>query len=518
MMEEGNSRWRALCVAVLSLFVAACASLPPLEPRTPSRALADTAQTRLAKALAADVAAHPALTGVHPLPEPHDAFATRVLLARAAERSIDAQYYIWHDDEVGDALFESLWRAAERGVRVRLLLDDMHTEDIDAMLAAFDAHPNVEVRLYNPFAQRRARALGFMTDFTRLNHRMHNKSFTVDNQVSVVGGRNIGNEYFAAGSDVAFADLDVLAVGTAVQEVSKEFDVYWNSASAYPASSLLAEPSASDAAAFLQTRFAAVRDDPASAAYGEAIRNSALIRELTERRLALEWTVAHVLYDDPAKTLDKEARTDILLLPELMRTLGRPQRKLDLVSPYFVPGDEGSAALASLATQGVDVRILTNSLAANDEAAVHAGYAKRRPDLLRAGVHLYELKPTGVAQPHESKGGSGSASALHAKTYAVDDARIFVGSFNFDPRSARLNTEMGLVIESPVLAKRLSGAFDAAILDAAYSVRLAPDGHALQWIERTAAGEVIHDTEPRTRLWQRSMIEVLSWLPIEWLL
>ncbi len=218
------------------LVLTGCATLPPPKDRVESSALTDTRETRLGRALAPGIAANPGKTGIHALPDPRDAFAARILLANAAEKSLDAQYYIWHGDQVGYLMFEALWQAAERGVRVRLLLDDLNTKGLDPTLATLDAHRNIEVRLYNPLVGRDARALNFITDFTRVNRRMHNKSFTVDNQATVVGGRNIADEYFGAGAGLTFADLDVLAVGSAVPEVSREFDVYWNSASAYPAS------------------------------------------------------------------------------------------------------------------------------------------------------------------------------------------------------------------------------------------------------------------------------------------
>jgi putative cardiolipin synthase len=441
-----------------------------------------------------------------------------VLLAAAAEKSLDVQYYIWNGDQVGYLLFEALWQAAERGVRVRLLLDDMNTSGLDATIATLAAHPNIAVRLYNPFVLRNARMLNFATDFTRVNHRMHNKSFTADNQASVVGGRNIANEYFGAGTGIVFADLDVLVVGAAVRDVSKEFDLYWNSPSAYPAAGLVGAPGP-EGATSLKATFAATRADPEAATYIEAVRTTPVIRDILARKLAFEWTTARLVNDDPAKTLDTTQRTDVLLFPELVRTIGRPERSLDLVSPYFVPGDGGTAALVALAGRGVTVRILTNSLASSDESSVHAGYAKRRADLLRAGVKLYEMKSTLVKEIPEAKArfGSSSSSGLHAKTFAVDRERIFVGSFNFDQRSARLNTEMGLVIASPALAQDLARFFDAVVPTIAYEVRLTPDGR-LQWIERTAAGETHHDTEPGTSWFLRSKVELLSILPIEWLL
>ena len=512
------SRILSFVVAALVASITGCASLPSLEGRTATSALADTAETRLGRAVAPGVAAHPGTTGIHPLPEPRDAFAARVLLSAAAEKSIDVQYYIWHGDQVGYLLFDALRQAAERGVRVRLLLDDFNTKGLDPTIAALGAHPNIEVRLYNPLVQRNARALNFLTDFAHANRRMHNKSFTVDNQVSIVGGRNIGNEYFAAGSGVAFADLDVIAVGPAVRDVSKEFDLYWNSPSAYPASSFVGTR-ASDAADLMAT-VGAMRADPESVVYLEAVRRTPLIRDLLDRRLAFEWTTAQLVYDDPAKTLDTTARTDVLLFPELVRALGRPDKEFDLVSPYFVPGAEGTASLDGLARSGVKVRILTNSLAATDTKSVHAGYAKRREDLLRAGVQLYELKPAAAKESHESeaKPGSSSSAALHAKTFAVDRNRIFVGSFNFDQRSALLNTEMGLVIESPVLAQRLAAFFDADVPMASYEVRLTPDGRDLEWIERTPSGVKRYDTDPGTSWFLRRKVDFLSILPIEWLL
>jgi putative cardiolipin synthase len=479
----------------------------------------DTADTRLGRAVAAGVAANPGRTGVHPLAEGRAAFAARVALAAAAEKSLDVQYYIWHGDQVGYLLLEALWQAAGRGVRVRLLLDDLNTGGLDATIAVLDAHPNIEVRLYNPLVQRGVRGLNFLTDFARVNRRMHNKSFTADNQASIVGGRNVANEYYGAGGGIVFADLDVIAVGAAVREVSQEFDLYWNSPSAYPAAGFVGAPGA-DGAAALEARFAATRADPESVAFVEAVRTTPLVRDLLGGRLALEWTPARVVYDDPAKTLDTTARTDVLLFPELVRTIGRPQKSLDLVSPYFVPGEVGTAALTALAREGVKVRVLTNSLASAEAAVVHSGYAKRRKDLLRAGVRLFEIKTTAAQDTRDERLrlGSSSGAALHAKTFAVDQRHVFVGSFNFDPRSARLNTEMGLVIESPALARQFAERFDTSMLLVAYEIRLGPDGDSLEWIERTATGETRHDTEPGTTWFERWSVDVLSIFPVDWML
>ena len=499
-------------LATLGLFALACSQAQPPEAKPVTQAFSDTGASRLGRRVEPAVAAHPGLAGIHGLPDPTDAFAARALLAVAAERTIDAQYYIWNDDATGQLLFEALWRAAGRGVRVRLLLDDNNTGGLDETLAALDAHPNLEVRLYNPLRHRRVRALSYVTDFGRLDRRMHNKSFTVDNQATVVGGRNVGDEYFGAGRGrFVYSDLDVLAVGPVVRDVSAAFDRYWNSESATPAAGLLptAPPGAAER---LEERFAAVRGSPEAVDYVEALRRTPLVADLLDDRLPLEWAEARLVCDDPAKTLDREGRSDLLLLPRMLELVGQPARELDLVSPYFVPTEHGTAVFEGLARAGVRVRVLTNSLAATTVASVHAGYAKRREALLRAGVRLFELEPSAGADPR-GRVGSSSAS-LHAKTFAVDRERLFVGSFNFDPRSARLNTEMGLVIRSPVLASRLAGFFDTDLSSRAYEVRLSGDGR-LYWIEGTPSGERRHDTEPGTGFWRRTTVRLLSILPME---
>ena len=502
-----NSPW----LATVGLVALACSRAQPPEAKPVTQALSDTGTTRLGRRVEPAVAAHPGQAGILGLPDPPGAFAARALLAAAAERTIDAQYYIWNGDATGHLLFEALWRAAGRGVRVRLLLDDNNTGGLDETLAALDAHPNLEVRLYNPLRHRRVRALSYVTDFGRLDRRMHNKSFTVDAQVTVIGGRNVGDEYFGAGRGFVYGDLDVMAVGPVVLDVSAAFDRYWNSESATPAAGLL-RPAPPGAAGRLEARFSAVRASPEAVEYRNAVRDAPLVTELLEDRLSLEWADARLVCDDPAKTLDREGRSDLLLLPRMLELAGRPARELDLVSPYFVPLEGGTAVFEGLARGGVRVRVLTNSLAATTVASVHAGYAKRREALLRAGVRLFELEPSAGAEP---KGRVGSSSAsLHAKTFAVDRERLFVGSFNFDPRSARLNTEMGLVIRSPVLAARLAAVFDTGLSSRAYEVRLSGEGR-LYWVEHSASGEIRHDTEPGTGFWRRTAVRLLSILPIE---
>ena len=517
---------RSLLGLLLPLALGGCASLPQNTGRTQSTAPTDTAQTQLGAKITVMADAHPGLAGIHALRNPVAAFTARIGIAMAAERSLDVQYYIWHQDTTGYLLFEALWQAAERGVRVRLLLDDMTTKGLDSIIAALDSHPNIEIRIYNPFAHRNSRVLDYVGDFSRVNRRMHNKSMTADNQVSIVGGRNIGNEYFAADQGVAFADLDVLAVGSVPREVSAEFDLYWASESAYPAARLVKAADAASIAAMLE-KFKATRASAEARQYLEAIKTSDFLSQLHAGELPLEWCLAKVHYDDPAKSLHPPERTEFHMGPRLRHAMGQPVRSVDIVSPYFVPGKEGAAALGAYARNGVKVRILTNSLAATDVGAVHAGYAKYRETLLAAGIKLYELKPTaGQLAARKTKAaedgkepslGSSSAS-LHAKTFALDGERIFVGSFNLDPRSIALNTEMGVLLESPALAQELQNSFYDNIPQNAYEVVLKSPGGGLEWIEHRPDGDVRHSKEPETSWFRRLGVGLQSLLPIEWLL
>jgi len=517
MMLRSALRWMA--AGLLALAAAGCSTLPSQEGREPSFALRETGGTPLGEALAPLLAAHPAKTGVHPMPDGRDAFAARVAIAGAAQRSLDAQYYIWHGDQTGLLLLDALVGAARRGVRVRLLLDDQNTAGIEALLAPLTAQPNLELRLYNPFATRGGgRMLGFVTEFGRLNRRMHNKSFIADNQVAVMGGRNVGNEYFGAGEEIPFRDLDVVAIGAAVRDVSAQFDLFWNSASAYPAERLVGAADEASREA-LARRLAGALADPVSRSYLDAVRATALVADIVARRVAWEWADARLVNDDPAKTLDPEAGKEVLLLGQLMDGTQRPKASLDMISPYFVPGERGTEFLEGLAASGVRIRVLTNSLASSEAAVVHSGYAKRRCRLARAGVRLYEFRPEGGAADKERHDAAGSSSArLHAKTFAADGKRIFVGSFNFDPRSALLNTEMGLVIASPLLAGRLAALFEREVPALAYEVRARPEGDCVEWIERTGGGEVRHDTEPGAGWAKRAWLGFLSILPLDWML
>ncbi|WP_277957175.1 phospholipase D family protein, partial [Candidatus Nitrotoga sp. HW29] len=486
-----------------------CSALPSLDERSVSTALVDTINTRLGRAIAPHVTAHPEKSGIYLLDDSRDSFAARVWLARAAERSLDVQYYIWHEDMAGTLLFEELYRAAERGVRVRLLLDDNNTVGLDTTLSALDAHPNIEVRLFNPFTLRNARWIGYLTDFSRLNRRMHNKSFTADNQVTIIGGRNIGDEYFGASESMAFVDLDVSAIGPVVKDVSCDFDRYWASVSSYPVNGLL-PPVDRDQLSALATRASLIEREQTALNYVDALRESIFVRELVEGRVQFEWTSIRMVSDDPAKGLGLND-TKTILPHQLRRIIGVPEREVELVSPYFVPTQTGVEEWASLSRKGVKIQILTNSLEATDVAVVHAGYAKRRKALLIAGIKLFELQRVSSNSERNKSAGSfgSSAASLHAKTFSVDRSSVFIGSFNFDPRSAKLNTELGFVIESAILADRIANAFNSRIPAESYEVQLSDTGN-MYWIEHRDGKLLRHETEPGTGFWKRAWIWFLS--------
>ena len=295
---------RLAALAVLLWSLGGCVSLPSLEGRTETAAIASVAGAPIPDALAAPLAAHPGLSGIYLLRDGEDAFAARMAMIDATARSLDIQYYIWHDDLTGQLMFDALRRAADRGVRVRLLLDDNNTQGLDPTLAALDAHPQVEVRLFNPFMQRSLRPLGYLVDFSRLNRRMHNKSITADGAATIVGGRNIGDEYFAAGGDLGFVDLDIVAVGPVVRAVAKSFDDYWRSDSSYPVERLL-PPATAAAIADLARRGESLRAAPRAARYLDKVATTRVMRDLVAQELPFEWAASRLVVDDPAKGLGK---------------------------------------------------------------------------------------------------------------------------------------------------------------------------------------------------------------------
>ncbi|MEO5587003.1 MAG: phospholipase D family protein [Novosphingobium sp.] len=454
------------------------------------------------------------------LHDPKDAFAARLWLIRSARRTLDVQYYIWHDDLSGSLVLDEIVAAARRGVAVRLLIDDNGIGGLDARLALLDAEPTIAVRLYNPFRMRRFRGLEWLFAFRRLNSRMHAKSLTADRHVTIVGGRNIGDEYFGARSKGQFDDLDVIAMGPVAAEVEQVFERHWQSSAAQPVAAVVG-PIPARARRSAARKASTIARSAAANRYLAAVEAQPLFADLQHGRLNWVKAPAHAVSVMPDPEADR--RHGATGLDELMpQTLARPTSDLVLISGYFVPTALGCGELSDLRRRGTRVRILTNSFAATDVGLVHAGYAPYRKWLLQRGIELFEMpapddapkKTTAKFIRSGSMRARGfSGKSLHAKLYIVDRRYLYVGSANFDPRSARLNTELGFVIESATLSEQLVEAFEAAS-HKSYRLGLSSDG-ALSWTDERDDRPLPERTEPGTNLFTRTMIALLAKLSID---
>ena len=524
-----GSIWRRVGAAAMTIVFAGCSSLRPDFVKQPSTALPPAVDTPSARYIAAELGSHAGLSGFRLLTRNTNALMSRVALADSAEHGIDLQYYIFDNDATGRLLAQRLLAAADRGARVRILLDDISLTDEQGMLDALDAHPNIQVRLFNPFRTRNPSVLSkigqFLLEGRRLNRRMHNKSFIVDNEAAIVGGRNIGDGYFDAGGDTNFRDLDLLAIGPVVQEASRVFDEYWNSAAAYP---VTAFRDARDTPADLaRLRIALTREARAFAQsdYAQATLDEFPNGPSGDRSGEWFWGPASLVADEPEKIDVHGDDPGLRIGPTLKTLIDEATRQVLLITPYFVPGNSGTRYLTGLVRRGVDVQVLTNSLAGTDEPAAFSGYEHSRRHLLEGGVQLYELRPLpGAAQP-ATAGGTSSGISLHAKAMIVDDAHVFIGSLNMDPRSKLLNTEMGIIVDSAPLAQAVKQFFDAAKTpENAYHVAMqksggAPSGAAQMtwtWSEKGVM-ENAHSDPDATRM-RRLEVSILRLLPIDGLL
>ncbi len=467
---------------------------------------------------------HPDLSGYHPIVTGANAFASRSILTGMATRNIDAQYYIWHDDQAGQLMLKDLWDAAERGVIVRLLLDDFNNNaKFDQHLLRFASHPNIAVRIINPLMHRKFQTLNFVTGLPRINRRMHNKSMIFDKQITIIGGRNIGDEYLSNDKSSQFADLDVLLIGKVVADIDNSFASYWSAPISFDIQTL-ATLDKGETTDFVQGLDKLKADEKSSSSgslsvYKAAIEDSSIDTDLINKRVPFRWTDMQFLSDDVGK-LTKTVPADTNLVHQLRTLLGSPSKKLTIISSYFVPTKDGVNTLVSLAESGIEIKILTNSFDATDVTAVHSGYSQWRPNLLRAGVKIYELKSTASEEKRENKlwkARSQSSTSLHAKAFAVDDYQVFIGSYNVDPRSANINTEMGVIINDDELATQLHEALSDDLLNQAYEVKLLENGN-LQWHTMEDDKKVIYDSEPRVDVSDHVWLTIMSWLPIDWLL
>jgi putative cardiolipin synthase len=497
------------------LALSACTSIDFDYPKTESFVLPDTEDTYLGVHLGDVVAGKPAdHSGFYPLADGVDAFAARLLLIDRAERSIDVQYYLIKTDLVGNTFVHALLRAADRGVRVRLLLDDIMTGGYDAGMAALDSHPNFEMRVFNPFNRGAAgRTLGALGSFSRINRRMHNKSVTVDNQITIIGGRNMANYYFGAEAEKKYGDLDVVGIGPMVNEVSTMFDEYWNHHSSLPVQAV-AKPLEDPSAELARVRNALdlADDGIADSVYAKVVEERYYGYIHTDDSI-FEWSPYEFVYDSPDKVDKKKAGEAPSITTGLAQSLRSAEDELIIVSPYFVPRKSGIESIAETQKSGVDVTVITNSLAANNQFTVHAGYAPSRKPLLENGVKLYEMRPDADVAGAEFVAYSGARATLHTKAFIVDRKSVFIGSFNFDPRSININTEMGVIIHDPKLAAIYADAIAAALPEQTYEVFL-NEKNKVRWRTFVEGQEKIFEKEPETTWGDRFKVGLVRILPI----
>ena len=507
------TRIRCYCLVAIIAVLSGCATVDFEYPKSETTVLTDTDDTYLGKRLAGLAEQHPGEAGFYPMADGIDALASRLLLAARAERTIDAQYYLIKNDIVSYAFINSLLDAADRGVRVRLLVDDFLLGGFDTGMAALDSHPNFELRIFNPFANRSMRFMDGVTSFSRINRRMHNKSFTVDNQVTIIGGRNIADEYFGAREDAKFGDLDVMGIGPIVDDISNMFDSYWNHERASPIAAFAKMPD--DPAAELvrfRTRLEEARQQVTTTKYAAAVKDKVLEYIESDNSVFI-WATYTLAVDSPDKIFKSKAESVASIKTPLRESLLSARSEVIIISAYFVPRKAGVEALAKLQQSGVNVTIITNSLASNNQPTVHGGYAPSRKPLLKAGVKIYEVRADAHVLGSEIVSAENSKATLHTKAFIVDRREIFIGSFNFDPRSANINTELGVIIQSPELAALAADALLAALDEKTFEVFLNEKGK-LRWRGHENGEEVILKKEPQTTWSQRFAAGFFRMIPM----
>ncbi|GAB5451770.1 MAG: phospholipase D family protein [Halioglobus sp.] len=496
----------------LSLLLAACLSQSTAGPWPASYALQDYRATQLGRLHAELEDAHPGKSGFTLLRYGRNAFNTRIGLLNEVEQTIDLQVYIWEPDETGRIFAERLIQAADRGVRVRLLVDDLGFGGSDTALSLLDSHPNIQVRVFNPFLNRGSRLLEAVTDFKRINHRMHNKMLIADNSVAIVGGRNLGDNYFSVNPQTNFRDLDIVTVGPVARSTSAVFDRFWNGNWVVPAGELVDSTTSNPVP--LDAFVATIRKEIAEGNYPYLVDQD--VEDLTSQLAPLDelytWAPGDIVWDDPEQAAEGEIGGGELL-EGFNAKLDTVQKSLTIESAYFVLGEGGLQRVKELVARGVKVQVLTNSLASNDVLAAHAGHARYRRELIEAGAKLYEMRPDSNIIQKTWVGYS--RAGLHTKAYVFDEDSLFIGSFNLDPRSANINTEAGIYAEDPGLAGELLAYMEVGIQPAnSYRVELDEDGE-LVWITEKDGKEVRLYKDPKSTFLQRFLTGFIQLLPIE---
>jgi len=515
-----------LVLGLAGALLAGCGTLPTNVGKIDSSALAPDPGSPLVRIAAASIPS-PEQTGVRLLPLGAYSLDIRIQLAQRATSALDVQYYVLENDPTGRLLMKALRDASERGVRVRLLVDDLYTTDSDPLLRGLASFPNFEVRLFNPFCCNRSGGVGgrytaSIFDFGRLNHRMHNKLFIADGVMAVAGGRNIADEYFLRAMDANFVDMDAFVMGAVVKSMSAIFDRYWNSEVVFPIEAVgeMIGDKPARAKAFDALMASLPPSPPTDPPATDVLGYGPLAEELDAGQIGLQWGIARAFSDPPEKLLAMSPKVayEMSVTNDVMMQVWQAKTDLVLTSPYMIPGEMGMQSFRNLEKDKVKVTVITNSLAATDEPLVHTGYARYRTRMLQAGVDLYELSPTRTQQTKRLGMFGSSLGRLHAKTAVIDRKTIFIGSMNLDPRSASTNTEFGMFIENPALAKELLRVVNISKLDSAYRLRLDPQTGGLQWLTVDDDKEVVLGVEPESTFWLRVHNMLLGWFVPEQLL
>ena len=492
-------RLLVLSLVALAAFTGFIA-MPTDYPKTSSTAVTDTDQTTAAIASREWRKADPDNNGFYPLIEGKDAFGTRLVLMDNAERSIDAQYFLMKPDDAGLVFAHTMFEAADRGVRVRFLLDDIFTTVDDRALIYLNEHPNIELRIFNPIARKGIWVLNFLWHFSVTNRRMHNKSLTIDNQLSVVGGRNIAEEYFQLDTTGEFIDFDAVAAGPIVRDISDSFDAYWNHELAIPMNAFYDRVDVEEQEQFRQGIDRRMEESGHSV-YGDAVNRVLMQRRLTggvDPYIA----DARAIIDDPQKLLERVSDEYKIVATEIAAALDKAQSEILIYTPYFIPGKKGMELVERIRARGVRIVLVTNSLASNNQILVHSAYSTYRKRLLAAGVELWEARASAMEQIQDDGTRTFENSTLHTKGIMIDRRFTFVGSLNLDPRSIDLNSEMGVMIDSEAMATTLAERVTENLPNSAYRLQL-DDNNRITWHATIDGQQVVETKEPLTSGWKR---------------
>lgn len=510
----------------LTLGLPACSTLPKqIEQPIQYAFQRDTSTTSLAQIIEPLRQQNIGLTGYYVLYDPLEAFAARIQLIHKAEKTLDLQYYIWDNDKIGSIALHAIIEAADRGVHVRLLIDDNNAKKMEGIYLALDQHPNIDVKLYNPYRFRHLRPLDMVLDLKRINRRMHNKSFIVDNQIALIGGRNMSNQYYNVSDNYQFSDVDVLLVGAAADEIIHSFDEYWNDEYAYQVKTIVNSNNYTLNFESLKSQLNEYNHDASVQNYLDLANRSQNFNQWLDQNIQLDWVDAEVVKDSPSKIKSKAKKEEHLNF-QLLQYLEKPEQSIDIISAYFVPEKMGTDRLIDMANDDVNIRVLTNSYNANDVPLVHAFYAKYRQKLLANKVQLYEFlaapdaknlneNTQEIAEKSKVSMKGLSRSSLHAKLMAIDEKQVFIGSFNLDPRSAYLNSEIGVLLNSPTLARTVHETMDQNLSKFAYELVLDAN-ESINWKIKKSNDEIkTYTKEPKMKWYEKVAMKVISWLPIE---